>query len=200
MIVVVIADEATIKSLDKYKGITAELTDPRKLPEARRETARSPPGSRSTTATGTLHSPETGSAEMLMELAYRLAVEETPFIQAIRDNVIVLLTPVLEVDGREKLVDTFYYQKKTGKTLPLVVLGQVRRARQQPRRHRRSGLKLTENVLRTFLDWHPTVLHDLHESMPYLYASTGTGPYNTCARPDRDRRVVAPGEVRGRAR
>ena len=38
-------------------------------------------------ATGSIHSPETGSPEMLMELAYRLAVEETPFIQTIRNNV-----------------------------------------------------------------------------------------------------------------
>ena len=30
---------------------------------------------------GSIHSPETGSPEMLMELAYRLAVEESPFIQ-----------------------------------------------------------------------------------------------------------------------
>ena len=28
------------------------------------------------------------------------------------------------------------------------------------------------------LDWKPTVLHDLHEAQTYLYASTGTGPYN----------------------
>jgi len=34
-------------------------------------------------ASGSIHSTETGSPEMLMELAYRLAVEETPFIKAI---------------------------------------------------------------------------------------------------------------------
>src|SRR5437660_10795042 len=33
-------------------------------------------------------------------------------------------------------------------------------------------------MLRNFLDWHPTVMHDLHESVPYLYIMTGTGPYN----------------------
>ncbi len=32
--------------------------------------------------------------------------------------------------------------------------------------------------MRTFLDFHPTVMHDLHESQPHLYTSTGTGPYN----------------------
>src|SRR3954471_11737557 len=34
MVAVVVADEATIKNLDKYRQITAQLTDPRKLNEA----------------------------------------------------------------------------------------------------------------------------------------------------------------------
>ena len=65
-----------------------------------------------------MHSPETGGPEMLIELAFRLIVEETPFIQAIRKNVITFITPVIEVDGREKAVDTYYYGKKTGKPRP----------------------------------------------------------------------------------
>jgi hypothetical protein len=32
--------------------------------------------------------------------------------------------------------------------------------------------------MKTFLEWHPAILHDLHESVPFLYTSTGTGPYN----------------------
>ena len=39
-------------------------------------------------------------------------------------------------------------------------------------------LALTKNTTKTFLDWKPTILHDLHEAQIYLYASTGTGPYN----------------------
>ena len=35
-------------------------------------------------ASGSIHSPETGSPEMLMELAYRLAVEDSPLIRNIR--------------------------------------------------------------------------------------------------------------------
>src|SRR5260370_12775858 len=62
-------------------------------------------------ASGSIHSPETGSCEMLMELAYRLAVEESPFIQAIRKNVIVLITPALEVDRRDRMVDTYNHRK-----------------------------------------------------------------------------------------
>ena len=40
------------------------------------------------------------------------------------------------------------------------------------------ALALTRNQMKTFLEYHPTVLHDLHESVPFLYTSTGTGPYN----------------------
>ncbi|HEX4348458.1 MAG TPA: hypothetical protein VHZ73_12855, partial [Vicinamibacterales bacterium] len=39
-------------------------------------------------------------------------------------------------------------------------------------------LKLTQAVTDVTLQWHPTILHDLHEAQAYLYASTGTGPYN----------------------
>ena len=40
-------------------------------------------------------------------------------------------------------------------------------------------LNLTNNVLNTYLGWHAQVLHDLHESVPFLYDNTvGDGPYN----------------------
>ncbi|HJU26859.1 MAG TPA: hypothetical protein VJ722_09300, partial [Rhodanobacteraceae bacterium] len=40
-------------------------------------------------------------------------------------------------------------------------------------------LDLTKNVLDTYVDWHAQVLHDLHESVPFLYDNTvGDGPYN----------------------
>ena len=39
-------------------------------------------------------------------------------------------------------------------------------------------LALTRNVTKVQLEWKPTIMHDLHEAQTYLYASTGTGPYN----------------------
>src|SRR5207245_5508311 len=39
-------------------------------------------------------------------------------------------------------------------------------------------LMLTRNIEKLGLEWHPTILHDLHEAQTLLYASTGTGPYN----------------------
>src|SRR5437773_4336822 len=107
---IAVGDEATIAKLDRYKEITAKLADPRKISDAEAEQLIGE-GKALYWASGSIHSPETGSCEMLMELAYRLATEETPFIQAIRKNVIVLITPALEVDGRDRMVDTYNYRK-----------------------------------------------------------------------------------------
>ncbi len=179
IVLLAVADEATIKSLDRYKGMLSSLTDPRKTTE---EQARALIKTAKPIywITSGMHSPETGGPEMLMELAYRLAVEETPFIQGIRNNVITFITPVIEVDGREKQVDTYYFNKKraTGDArLPLMYWGKYV-AHDNNRDGMGQFLQLTRAVTRTFNEWKPTVLHDLHEAQTYLYASTGTGPYN----------------------
>jgi len=116
---------------------------------------------------------------MLMELAYRLAVEESPFIQAIRKNVIVLITPVLEVDGHDMMVDTYNYRKANpGKNSPNLVFWGKYVAHDNNRDGLGMALALSRNQMKTFLEYHPAILHDLHESVPFLYTSTGTGPYN----------------------
>ena len=162
MVALAIADEATIKQLDKYKEITAKLTDPRKLQEAEAKQLIAT-GKPIYYATGSIHTPETGSPEMLIELAFRLAVEESAFIQTIRNNSIVVLTPSTEVDGREKAVDNFRWGlKNPGKPQPgLVYWGQYVQ-HDNNRDGIGVGLKLTQNILKSFLTWHPTVFHDLH--------------------------------------
>jgi len=179
MVLLAVADEATIKQIEKYKGMVASLTDPRKTTEEQAQqlirTAKP-----IYWVTSGMHSGETGGPEMLLELPYRLAVQESPFIQTIRNNVITLITPVIEVDGREKHVDTYYFNKKRPEAeprLPLMYWGKYV-AHDNNRDGMGQFLALTRNTTKTFLDWKPTVLHDLHEASTYLYASTGTGPYN----------------------
>ncbi|HVN31951.1 MAG TPA: M14 family zinc carboxypeptidase, partial [Thermoanaerobaculaceae bacterium] len=178
MIAVAVADEATIASLNTYREITAKLADPRSTSD---EQARSliAQGKPIYYLTGAMHSPETGSPEMLMELAYRLAVDDSPMIAAIRANVITLITPVLEVDGRDRMVDIVRWgQANPSAGLPPLVYWGHYVAHDDNRDAIGLGLALTRNVLRTSLAWHPQVIHDLHESIPFLYISTGTGPYN----------------------
>ncbi len=178
-IFVVISDESTIQNLGRYKEINAKLADPRTLSEeeAQQLIQEAKP---MYWATGAMHSGETGSPEMLMELAYRLAVDESPFIKAIRDNAIVMITPVLEVDGREKMVDISMAKRKDPEAnFPsrLLYWGKYV-AHDDNRDNLGLTLDLSRHIMETFLEFHPQVLHDLHESASHLYVSTGTGPYN----------------------
>ncbi len=175
---VLVSDEANLAKLDRYKEITAKLADPRKLSESEAHTLIAE-GKPFYWASGSIHSPETGSPEMLMEMAYRLAVEDSPFIEDIRKNMIVMITPALEVDGRDRMVDLYNYRKaNTGKPVPPLLYWGKYVAHDNNRDGLGLALALTRNQMRTFLEYHPTVLHDLHESVPYLYTMTGTGPYN----------------------
>ncbi len=183
ILLVAIADEEGLRELDRLKAATAALADPRKTtPEqAERIIATARPIYYFNAG---LHSTETGSPEMVMEMAYRLAVSDQPMIQNIRQNLIVLINPVSEPDGRDKTVDWFYRYLK-GKTdwdtLPPTsppywghyVFHDNNRDTHQ------KALQLTRAVHRMFYDYHPTVVHDLHESIPLLQTWNGTGPWNT---------------------
>ena len=168
IILLAIADEKGIASLEQLKSATATLADPRKIDRAGAEAliARSRPIYYFNAA---LHSDETGSTESVLELAYRLAVSEQPLIRRIRENLVVLINPVSNPDGRDKQVEWFYRFLK-GKTdcdtLP----------RQSPpywskyafvdinRDTHQQTQETTKAVHRMFYEWHPTVVHDLHEA------------------------------------
>ena len=177
MIAAAFADSATIANLDSYRDVTRRLADPRGLSEqdARALIGRGKP---IYYVTGSIHSPETGSPEMLMELAYRLVVDDGAMYRNIREHEVVLITPVLEVDGRDREVDVYNYGRShRGVRPPLVYWGKY-----TAHDNNRDGMVISQvlsrNILASYFQWHPTVLHDLHESVPFMYASTGTGPYN----------------------
>ncbi|MDH3270942.1 MAG: M14 family zinc carboxypeptidase [Gemmatimonadota bacterium] len=180
MILMVIADEQTIADLETYKGYMAELTDPRVTSDERARQLIDGVAKPIYWLTSGMHSTENGGPEMLQELAYRLVVQESDFIRSIRENVITFITPVIEVDGREKQVDTFYFNESRPEgeaRLPLMYWGKYV-AHDNNRDAMGQMLALTKHVNATQLEWNPVVMHDLHEAQNYLYTSTGTGPYN----------------------
>jgi len=182
ILMLAVADEAGIRDLDRLKAATTSLADPRRTDPAAAEKliAAARPIYYFNAA---LHSDETGSTEATLELAYRLAVSELPMIRRIRENLVVLINPISNPDGRDKVVDWFYRYLK-GKTdfatLP----------RQSPpywskyafvdinRDTHQQTHETTKAVHRMFHEWHPTVVHDLHEGVPLLMTWNGTGPYN----------------------
>ncbi|HEX9565099.1 MAG TPA: M14 family zinc carboxypeptidase [Gemmatimonadaceae bacterium] len=179
MVALIIGSEETIRNLDRNKADIDALTDPRRTTEAqaRQIIERAKPVY---WVTSGMHSPETGGPQMLMELAYRLVVSEMPLIRNIRNNVVTVITPVVEVDGREKVVDAYNYSKShpgVSRNNLMMYWGKY-----VQHDNNRDGmgqfLALTRHIEKFGLEWKPTVLHDLHEAQTLLYASTGTGPYN----------------------
>ncbi len=182
IVMLAIADEVGIHDLSRLKAATAALADPRRTDQAAADKliASSRPIYYFNAA---LHSDETGSTEAMLELAYRLAVSEQSMIQRIRERVVVLINPISNPDGRDKMVDWFYHYLKgqtDRNTLP----------RQSPpywskytfvdinRDTHQQTHETTKAVHRMFHEWHPTVVHDLHEGSPLMMTWNGTGPYN----------------------
>src|SRR5277367_2740415 len=112
MIAVAIADAELLAGAKENSVRLAKLADPRTISlddnQARGLLDRSYPVYY---ITGTIHSAETGAPTALMELAYRLAVDNSPYIKFIRSHMIVLITPVVEVDGRDRMVDAYKWHK-----------------------------------------------------------------------------------------
>ncbi len=186
MIAVAIASEKLINNLDANRAKLAKLADPRTIgmndAEAEKIASDATP---IYYITGTIHSTEAGAPTALMELAYRLAVDESPYVRNIRDHVITLITPVVEVDGRDRMVDLYnWHVKHPGETAPeLAYWGHYVR-HDNNRDAMGMTLKLTQNVLNTYVDWKAQVLHDLHESVAFLYDNTvGDGPFNAWVDP-----------------
>ncbi|MEO7996834.1 MAG: M14 family zinc carboxypeptidase, partial [Gemmatimonadaceae bacterium] len=181
MIAVAVASEALMAKLDANKAQLAKLADPRLIGmnDATADAIAA------TTApvyyiTGSIHSTEAGAPTALMELAYRLAVDESPYVKNIRDHVITLITPIVEVDGRDRMVDVFNYKlKRPNEPGPNLLYWGHYVAHDNNRDAMGMTLKLTQNVLNTYVGFKAQVLHDLHESGSFLYDNTiGDGPYN----------------------
>ena len=180
--VVMIGNEDAMKRPDFFKNQLALLADPRKVGTAdvNQIINNTKPVFY---LNGGLHSTEMGSPEMLMELAYRLITDNTDDIKKIRENIIVIINPVSEPDGRDKQVDWYYrYSKARTNFDDGFRYSPPYWGKYVFHDNNRDGIQvsqqLTKTIFNIYYDWHPTVMLDLHESVPLIYMSTGTGPYN----------------------
>lgn len=182
MILVAIAEPEHLADIETYKAYLHKLADPRVTTRAAAEEIIEQALPIYWMTAG-LHSPELGPPEMVMELAYRLAVETREPFAEIREKVITLITPVFEVDGRARQVE--WYRRN--------IKGHTDYFDMPPRSvpfwghytyhdNNRDGISISQDITRNYIngvyDWKPTVSLDLHESVPLLYVAGGTGPYN----------------------
>lgn len=110
-ITVTVSSPDTIANLARYKANQKRLAYPRDLaePEAERLIASN---KAVLFITCNIHATEIGSTQMVPELVYRLATEDSPAIQHVLDNVILVLIPSLNPDGQILVSD--WYMKNAG--------------------------------------------------------------------------------------
>jgi hypothetical protein len=182
LVMVFVGSEDSIKNLDTYKKNLARLADPRGLgdEEARKIIAATKP---IYTLSGGLHSAELGPPEMLMELAYRLATEESPLIQKIRSEVVVAIMPVADPDGRDRSIDWYNRYLIDVTDDNAVFEGGVpywgKYTKHDDNRDINYAGLANQSLLKWYLEWHPPIMHDLHESVWFLYTYSGQAPQNT---------------------
>ncbi len=198
LVVVWVSSDDNMKNLQQNRDNLARLADPRGVPDTsiKQLIATTRPHYH---FIGGLHSGESGPPEMLMELVYRLATETSPFITAIRENVIVSVTPVADADGRDRNVDLFYCNQDSN-AAPGGGAGAGAAAAPAGGRGGGGGacslpywgkyvyhdnnrdINLSQMQMRALADWyftaHPPIMHDLHEAQPLLYTYSGGPPQN----------------------
>ena len=160
-VIVFVGSEDSIAHLDEERANLARIADPRGLTdgEAQALIAQTKP---IYTFSGGLHSAELGPPEMLMELAYRLATEDSPLIEKIRQNVIVAIMPVADPDGRDRSIDWYYahnvditdYSKMSG----VPYWGKY--IEHDNNRDINYSAMANQNFLKWYLEWHPPIIHD----------------------------------------
>jgi hypothetical protein len=105
LLLLFISSEENLKQLDRWRSISEQLSRA-KIEEgkARQLVAE---GKAVVWLDAGLHASELACAQMMTELAYRVATEETAEMQKIRDQVITLVMPEMNPDGLDIMADWY---------------------------------------------------------------------------------------------
>jgi hypothetical protein len=181
ILIVFISSEANIRNLEVNRQNLKRLADPRGLtdPDVQKLLAATKPHYHLTAG---LHSTETSPPESVIELGYRLAVSDEPYIQQIRDNVIVSIAPTTDLDGRDRAVDWYYAYKIDEPYEGGENYGGPpywgKYVFHDNNRDINYGVDSLRAHLTWYLEWVPPIWHDLHESIALLYTFSGQPPQN----------------------
>ena len=181
IMVVYISSEANLKNLEANRQNLRKIADPRGLTDAQVQQLLATTKPHYHISAG-LHSGETNPPEAVIELAYRLAVSEEPYIKAIRDNVIVSITGVTDVDGRDRYVDWYYAYKIDEPYDGGENYGGPpywgKYVFHDNNRDINYGVDSLRAHLNWYLHWVPPIWHDVHEAQTLLYTFSGQPPQN----------------------
>ncbi len=181
ILMVFVTSEANLKNLEVNRKNLRRLADPRGLSpeEAAKLIASTKPHYH---VSAGLHSAETSPPEAVLELVYRLAVSEEPYIRKIRDNVIVSVAPTTDLDGRDRAVDWYNAYKIDEAYDGGENYGGPpywgKYVFHDNNRDINYGVDSLRAHLEWYLHWLPPVWHDLHEAQILMYTFSGQPPQN----------------------
>jgi hypothetical protein len=161
---ITISAPENLANLNHYLDIQRRLADPRitSPEEAKKLIAE---GKTIIAVTANIHSTEIASSQSVAQFAYELATGDTPRIQAILKNVIIVLVPSQNPDGEQLVVD--WYKKYFGTpyegSQPVVIWHHY--TGHDDNRDWATFTQVetqltTEKVLN---HWHPEILYDMHQ-------------------------------------
>jgi hypothetical protein len=102
-------------------------------------------------------------------------------VKQIRDNVIVSITPVADPDGRDRNVDWYYkygINEVEGRTTGAGVPYWGKYVFHDDNRDINYSQVEMKALLDWYLQWHPPIMHDLHQAQTLLYTFSGQAPQN----------------------
>lgn len=161
-ILAIISSRENMNNLDKYKDISKDLAMGRISAQQAKRLAEE--GKTIALVTCSMHATECGPTQMSPNLAYTLAKENSPKIQEVLDNVILLLVPCWNPDGNIMVVD--WYRQHIGtpyETAPMPWLYHHYAGHDNNRdafMHNLVETRYVNQIL--YHDWFPQIFCDMH--------------------------------------
>ncbi len=190
-IVALISAPENLQRLEEWQKLQARLADPRTLSENEREELLQR-GRCVVLINCAIHSTEVGATQMAPELAYHLASQNSPEVEAILANVITVLVPSHNPDGQLLVVD--WYRKNLNTPFEAAPLPQLYH-KYTGHDNNRDWFMLTQRETRLTVEklyntWRPHVTLDMHQ-MGSNGARMFVPPYIDPIEPNVDPLIVA---------
>ena len=157
-----ISTPENLAKLNRLVEINRRLADPRGLSEAEAKRLAQE-GRAFYFIYGTIHSTEVGNTQSLIEIAHRLATDNSPEIKQILDNDVILLVPSQNPDGQYLVVDHWYKTKGTPFTRTYPDLYHKYVGHDDNRDWFMFTQKETRLALQIQNGYKPIITHDMHQ-------------------------------------
>ncbi len=166
IMLLLISSPENLKNKEKYRSISEALGRAKIEASLARQYAKE--GKAVVWFDGGMHASEKAHAQMTSELAWRIAAEESDEMKKIRENVIVVMVPVINPDGVDIVVD--WYRQNLGtpyETTNPPILYQKFVGHDNNRDWFMLNMpetKAATNIL--YHVWYPQIVHNHHQTSP----------------------------------